>query len=106
MENDTLSRRTYSVGISLAICSVVNAAVVIAKESSKNVADWMQRIAGHHWTTHVLLVLTVFIALGWLINRKNTNAVPGMSPARLIGSVVGGVGAGVVIILGFYLFVD
>ena len=74
MENNRLSRSTYSFGVSLAVCAVLNAALVVAKESNKTVADWMQKITGHHWMTHVLFVLTVFVALGWLLNRRNSNA--------------------------------
>jgi len=103
MENNRLSRSTYSFGVSLAVCAVLNAALVVAKESNKTVADWMQKITGHHWMTHVLFILTGFVALGWLLNRRNSNAGPEISPACLIRIVTGGVAIGILIILGFYL---
>jgi hypothetical protein len=106
MENNTLSRSTYSFGISLAFCAVLNAALVIAKESIKSVADGMQKITGHHWTTHVLFVFIVFVVLGWALGRKNNNTGPVIPYPRLIRTVAGGVVAGIVIILGFYLFAD
>jgi hypothetical protein len=106
MENNTLSKSTYSFGISLAVCAVLNAALVIAKESSKSVAGGMQKITGHHWTTHVLFVFAVFMVLGWALSRKNNNTGPVISTTRLIQTVAGGVVAGIVIILGFYLFAD
>lgn len=106
MEHNTLSKSTQSFGVSLAVCAVLNAALVIAKESSKSVAAGMQKITGHHWTTHVLFVLAVFPALGWLLNRRKSNAETAISSTRLIRIVVGGVVAGIAIILGFYIFVD
>jgi TRAP-type mannitol/chloroaromatic compound transport system permease large subunit len=106
MENRSLSKNTYSFGVSLAVCAVLNAAVVIAKESSKIVADRMQKMTGHHWTTHVLFMVAVFVALGWALNRRSSQADALMSSTTLVRTVVGGVLAGIVIIFGFYLFAD
>ena len=106
MENRSLSKSTYSFGISLAVCAALNAALVIAKESSKIVADRMQKITGHHWTTHVLFMVAVFVALGWALNRKTNQKDSVMSSTTLIRTVVGGVLGGIVIIFGFYLFAD
>lgn len=102
MDNDSLSRNTYSFGISLAICAVLNAIVVIIKESGQGVADMMKKMTGHHWITHVAIILTLFFAGGLLLNR--TQLIN--SPSRLIQVVAGGVAIGVLIILGFYVIAD
>jgi heme/copper-type cytochrome/quinol oxidase subunit 2 len=106
MENTTLSKLTASFGLSAAVCAVLNALLVIAKESSKDVAAWMQRITGHHWITHVAMILVLFAIFGAGFARANGGQGPKMPANRLTGIVVSGVAAGVLIILGFYLVAD
>ena len=106
MENTTLSKHTTSFGLSLALCAVLNALLVVAKEKSKGVADWMQKISGHHWITHVAVVLILFAILGWCFARMNSGQGPKMPVHRLTGIVFSGVVAGVLIVLGFYVFAD
>jgi uncharacterized BrkB/YihY/UPF0761 family membrane protein len=106
MENNTVSKHTISFGLSLALCAVVNALLVIAKESSKGVTGWMQKITGHHWITHVAIVLLLFAIFGWCFARTNGAQGPKMPVHRLTNIVFGGVVAGVLIVLGFYLIAD
>ncbi len=49
MSSQPLSKSTVSFGLSLALCSVVNALLVVAKEKSPAVAAQMQKITGHHY---------------------------------------------------------
>ena len=106
MENNAVSKYTNSFGLSLALCAVLNALLVIAKESSKGVADWMQKITGHHWITHVAIVLVLFGVFGWCFGRTNGGQGPKMEVRRLTGIVFSGVVAGVLIVLGFYVIAD
>jgi hypothetical protein len=105
-ENTGISRNTISFGLSLAVCSVLNAILVIAKEKSKAVSDWMQGMTGHHWITHVLMILVLFVFFGWLFARMNTAQEAGKSVRCVTNTVLAGVIASVVIILGFYLIAD
>jgi uncharacterized membrane protein len=106
MEEPALSKYTAPFGWSLAICAVLNAVIVIAKEKSKGVNGWMQRMTGHHWTTHVVIVLLVFLALGFIFAQANRQGEKKNSGDRLAKIVVAGVVAGVLIIAGFYLMAD
>jgi len=106
MEDPAVSKCTNSFGLSLALCAVLNALVVIAKESSKSVAGWMQKITGHHWITHVVMMLVLFAVFGWCFARMNRGEGPKMPVARLTGTVFSGVVAGVLIILAFYVIPD
>lgn len=92
--------------MSLAVCAVLNALFVIAKERSKAVADWMQRLTGHHWITHAGIILILYFILGWCFG--GTKGVQGskMPVNRLTNIVLSGVIAGVLIILAFYLIGD
>jgi hypothetical protein len=106
METATVSKYTISFGLSLAICSVINALVVVAKEKSPAVMAGMQKMTGHHWITHSAIILILFVLFGLLFAR--TGGAPGfkMGVNRLIGTIVGGVLTAGVIITGFYLIGD
>jgi hypothetical protein len=97
MQNNTLSKRTASFGLSLAVCSLLNALLVIAKEKSPAVQAAMQKLTGHHWVTHVIIVLFLFLVLGFFFAGVT------MSVNRLIATIVGGVFVSGLIIVGFSL---
>jgi len=106
MENTALSKHTKSFGLSLALCAVLNALLVIAKEKSNSLQDWMQKITGHHWITHVVIILLLFAAFGWCFARPDSGQGPKMPVNRLTSIVISGVIAGVLIVIGFYLIAD
>ena len=106
MENNTVSKHTISFGLSLAVCAVLNALLVIAKECSKGVAGSMQKMTGHHWITHVAIILVLFALFGWCFARTNGGQGPKMPVNRLTGIVFLGVVAGVLIVLAFYAIAD
>src|SRR5580698_6153868 len=101
---DSLSRNTVAFGISLAVTSVVNALLVVAKETHQaTVMAWMKKATGHHWATHSLLSLILFFALGLFLARGQGLKI---TAARLVKIIAAGVAIGGLIILGFYLFID
>jgi uncharacterized membrane protein len=102
MENNAVSKHTISFGLSLALCAVLNALLVIAKERSRAVADWMQKMTGHQWITHVAIILILFALFGWCLAGMNRGQGPKMSVNHLTRIVFSGVVAGVLIVLGFY----
>jgi undecaprenyl pyrophosphate phosphatase UppP len=106
METSSNSKYTISFGYSLAVCAVFNGLLVIAKEKSKAVSDWMQKMTGHHWLTHVAIIFVAFIVLGFLLAGKRNGEESKISLHRLANIVVTGVLAGVLIVLGFYLIAD
>ena len=106
MENQPVSKYTTSFGVALAICSVVNALLVVAKEKSTAVQGVMQRITGNHWVTHSAMVVVLFFLLGWLLSLANQGRGLNLASNRLPGIIAAGVVAGGLIITGFYLFAD
>jgi hypothetical protein len=106
METASVSKHTVSFGLSAALASVVNALLVIAKEKSQAVLAGMQKITGHQWVTHSAIILVVFGFFGWLFARPNGGQGLKTTVNQLIGTIVAGVVAGWLIIVGFYLIGD
>jgi heme/copper-type cytochrome/quinol oxidase subunit 2 len=106
MQDPALSKYTAPFGLSLAICAVLNALLVIAKEKSKSVTDWMQKVTGHHWITHVVIVLIAFFALGFAFAQSIRPEGTKISANRLTNIVITGVVVSILIIGGFYLIAD
>jgi hypothetical protein len=104
--NNSLSHRTYSFGWALAICSVLNALLVVAKEKSPKLQSMLQSLAGHHWIAHSVIIVFLFALLGWLFGAVAKSRGPNLSVNSLIKTIFAGVAAGVAIIVGFYLFAD
>ena len=98
---EPLGKYTVSFGLALAITVVFSALLVVIKESSENtVMALMKQATGHHWITHTIIDLIVFVVLGFLLTKVQ------ISPKRLSWIIVGATVVGGVIIAGFYLFAD
>ena len=69
MENSTSSKYTNSFGVALAVTSVVNALLVAVKEKSPAVQAAMKSLTGHHWITHGLVDVAVFVVTGAVLMR-------------------------------------
>jgi hypothetical protein len=100
--SNTLSKSTIGFGLSLALVSVINGIVVIAKESSPAVMAGMKRVLGHHWTTHSAAMLLLFVVLGAILSRLNFTPTVG----RFLALLLSGIFLGAALIVGFYLIGD
>ena len=60
---------TIGFGISYAITSVFSALLVVLKESSETVYNLLAAMTGHHWVTHGVLDIVVFLVLGFVFSR-------------------------------------
>jgi hypothetical protein len=105
MENPPVSKYTTSFGISLAVCAVLNAVIVMVKEKSGAVNGWMQSLTGNHWLTHVAMVAGVFVVLGVFLARLQGGQGPRVTVVQLTKLVLAGTIIGVGLVLGFYLAV-
>lgn len=106
MENTGVSKYTISFGLALALASVVNGLLVIAKEKIPAVQTGMQKVTGHHWVTHSVIILGLFAICGWLFAQAGGGQGIKMTASRLIGIILSGVATGGLLILGFYLVGD
>jgi hypothetical protein len=104
MENSEIGKYTRSFGLSFAITSVFSALLVILKESSEEgVLAWMAAITGHHWVTHGLINLILFVVLGWALSRAGKGQGVKISANGLVSCIVGAVVISGGLISGFYL---
>jgi hypothetical protein len=100
MPSNDLSKPTFAFGRSLALASIVNALIVVAKEKSPAVMDGMKKVTGHHWTTHSAIVLALFLVLGFILPKPGDGKA---TVGGLIRTVIGGAIIGSLIIVAFYL---
>ena len=106
MENTSVSKYTISFGLSLALASVMNALLVVAKEKIPTVMAGLQGLTGHHWVSHGIIILVLFAAFGWMFAQANGGEGIKLTANRLIVALVAGVATGGLIIAGFYLIGD
>jgi lipoprotein signal peptidase len=104
MENTDLGKYTRSFGLSFAITSVVSALLVILKESSEEgVLALMKAATGHHWVTHGLFNIILFVVLGWALSMSKKGQGVEISANSLVSFIIGAVIISGVLIAGFYL---
>jgi len=99
-DTETVSANVAGFGVSYAITCIVNAIVVVFKEAFPAVHDFMTAITGHHWVTHGLLDLIVFVALGLYLSRGEGLQMTG---GAVVSKIVGGTVIGGLIIVGYFL---
>ena len=86
-------------GISYAITSVLSALLVVLKESNESVLQLMVSLTGHHWVTHGVLDVLLFVVLGAILSRQKIN----MNGNTLITTVVSSTIVSGLIIAGFFI---
>ena len=104
MENIEIGKFGRSFGLSFAITSLFSALLVILKETNPHtVMAWMKAATPHHWITHTLLDLIIFVVLGVILARANESQGIKMSPDKLNSFIVGAFVVSGLIIAGFFL---
>jgi len=106
MESTSVSRYTISFGLSLALACVANGLLVVAKEKMPAVMAGMQKLTGHHWISHSVIILGLFAFFGWLFAQSNGGQGIKITVSQLIKTLLAGVVSGGLIIFGFYLIGD
>jgi hypothetical protein len=96
---ETVGANASGFGISYAITSVLSALLVVWKESSEAVHDGLAAITGHHWVTHGLLDVIVFLALGFILSRRSI----AMTGNALVTTIVGATVVSGLIIAGYFI---
>lgn len=104
MENAVPGKYTASFGVSFAATSLLSALLVVLKETSKDtVLAWMKAATGHHWITHGVIVLAVFLVLGFVLAATRGGDGVRVGANGLIAAVVGSTVLSGLIVGGFFL---
>lgn len=98
---DSVGTTARAFGISYAITSILSALLVVLKESSQAVLDGLAAITGHHWVTHGVLNIIVFVALGFVLSRMDVGVQ--MTGKSLITTIVGATVVSGLIIAGYFI---
>jgi len=101
MENPPMDKYSAGFGLSLVVANFLNAIILIVKEKNAAVMSALKAALGHHWITHGLIVIAVFIILGFIfsIMKLETN----MNACKIQKYIIWSVIISGVIIAGFFL---
>ena len=88
-----LDKAAAAFGLSAAITIVFNTALAWIKDAYDPLNSFMASLTGHHWITHGLADIAVFVIVGALLMQRNV-AVDGTKLAVIVSAavVVGGGG--------------
>ena len=101
MENTKMDKYTAGFGLSVVVTSLLNAVILIIKEKSDAVMSAMKAALGHHWTTHGVIVIIVFLVVGFVFSgMKFEEKIDARTMQRYI---IGAVILSSVVIAGFFL---
>jgi uncharacterized membrane protein SirB2 len=88
-------------GLSLVVTILLNAVILFFKEISTNVMNAMKAALGHHWTTHGVILIVVFVVLGFILS--NVKLKTEWNSQRMLKYIIWAVIISTVIIAGFFL---
>ncbi|PKN51908.1 MAG: hypothetical protein CVU55_09145 [Deltaproteobacteria bacterium HGW-Deltaproteobacteria-13] len=101
MNNTQTGKYAAGFGISLAVTTLLNAVILVVKELNGSVMGAMKSALGHHWTTHGVLVILVFVVLGFIFSGMKFEDK--LDSGKLLRYIVWAVIISVIIIAGFFL---
>lgn len=96
-----MNKYALGFGLSLVVTNLLNAVILVIKEVSAPVMNVMKAALGHHWTTHAVLLLFVFVILGAVFSIYEVGAK--WDSRKMMYYIIGSVVISVVIITVFFL---
>ncbi|POZ61998.1 hypothetical protein [Chromobacterium alticapitis] len=99
----SLNRHAGGFALSACIAILFNTALAWLKDSMPALNSWMASLSGHHWTTHGLFDLAVFIGLGLVFSHAPLpERLGGDGMAKLLAACTVAAGLGLLL---WFLFV-
>lgn len=99
----SLDRVSAALALSAAVTVVFNTLLAWVKDAYEPLNTFMAHLFGHHWTTHGIFDVVLFVVLGVVF--LNLGTAQRISPNRLVGTLVGAViAAGLGLAAWFVLF--
>src|SRR3954470_23490122 len=65
--DDTVSATVFGYGLAAAITFVFNTLLALVKDAWDPLNTFMAQLTGHHWITHGLADVAVFLVLGYVL---------------------------------------
>ena len=65
-----INKYTISFGISATITIILNTILMILKEKILNFHNFLVTLSGHHWISHGIVDIVIFILLGFIISKR------------------------------------
>jgi hypothetical protein len=84
-----LDRVSAAFALSAAVTVVFNTLLAWVKDAYEPLNTFMAHLSGHHWTTHGIADVLLFVALGFVF--LNSGVASRMNPSRLVATLVGAV---------------
>ena len=100
-DSEMLDARTTGYGMAFAITALFNTFLLVFKENVPGVQDLMTAVTGHHWISHGLLDLIVFVGLGIYLSRGGRQ----MTGSALTNWISGGVVIGGGLLGAYFLII-
>jgi hypothetical protein len=79
-------------GLAAAIVIVFNTLLAWIKDAYEPLNSFMASLSGHHWRTHGLVDVILFVVLGFLLTQRNISIDGYRLAAILVGAVIVGGG--------------
>ena len=96
-----LGRTSAAFALAAAITVLFSTALAWAKDACRPLNTFMASLTGHHWTTHAVADILVFMALGLIFLK--TGVAEKIVPNRLIQGLIGAVSVAGLGLVGWYL---
>ena len=87
--SNTLDRASSAFALSAAVTVLFNTALAWVKDSYEPLNEFMKSLTGHHWTTHGITDVVLFVVLGFVF--MNMGVAQRMNPKNLISLLAGAV---------------
>jgi hypothetical protein len=63
-----MNKYSTGFGLSLIVTNLLNAVILVIKETNDYVMGAMKAALGHHWTTHAVILIVAFVVLGFIFS--------------------------------------
>lgn len=96
-----LTNTTVGYCLSAAVISVASSVLVLVKDTTPPLKNWMASLFGHHWTTHGVFVVVGFFVLGFALSKVDW--AEKLSDERVTSYVLWSAIIGTLMLTAFYL---
>lgn len=90
-------------GLSAAVVVIFNTLLAWIKDAYDPLNTFMAHLMGHHWTTHGVVDVLLFVALGFVFMSRGT--AERMAPKRLVAILIGSVAVASLGLAGWFFLV-